>query len=335
MKTRRLIVLTAFAAITGAAAQESSPPDSKTPPTNEEEAFRLVRRPGSVDLKATYNLDGLTIPEEEIHTLLPRDAIPALTDPKRQPLTEASWLPDSARVILVEVKNEALAVPLRVLNWHEIVNTTVGGEPIAATYCPLCDSATLFSRRLPRTDDAEPVTLEFGVSGALYNSNVLMYDTTHKALWSQLAMRAVSGPSAGTALKILPIKLVTVAQLKGTHPTIEVVADETGHGRDYAVDPYERYFSSERLMVPVREVGDALPAKTLGVGIATGTRAWFVPADTIADHPTVSTPAGDVTLDRTDAGVVVTSAPEGVRTAQAFYYSWSAFYPETEVVGSP
>jgi peroxiredoxin len=313
------------------------------------DAFTRVRRPGSVDIETEYNLAGMTIPKDEVHTLLPRDAIPALTDPKTQKAEDAAWLPDDARVVEVVVGGDVLGVPLRVLDWHEIVNTTVGGEPIAVTYCPLCDSATVFSRRVtPKAvagaaedgsgSKPSPVVLEFGVSGALYNSNVLIYDRKDKGLWSQLGMHAVSGPLAGTALEVLPVEVVSFAAFKKAHggADAKIVSNETGHGRDYSRSPYESYFKDEKLMVPVAGVGDALPRKTLGVGIAVGegdaARAWFVPVGAIGDARTVTTPAGDVVLAKSDAGVVVTSAPKGVRTAQTFYYSWSAFYPKTTVV---
>jgi len=298
--------------------------------------FRPVRRPNSVDIESEYDLSNLDIPRNEIHTLLPRDAIPALTDPKRQDATDAGWLGDDARVLIVSVNEEVLGVPLAVLDWHEIVNTTVGGEPVAATYCPLCDSATVFNRRveLPAGSDAEPesVVLEFGVSGALYNSNVLMYDRRDRGLWSQLGMHAVSGPLAGASLDMLPVEIVSFARFKDAHPGARIVSNETGHDRNYARSPYESYFADEGLMVPVRGIGDALPRKTLGVGVATDDLAWFVPEDLCRDGYTLATPAGEVRIEAGDAGVRVLAAPDGVRAAQTFYYSWSAFYPHSKVV---
>lgn len=297
--------------------------------------FRQVNRRGSVDIDKEYNLAGLSIPKDQIHTLLPRDAIPALTDPKTEPADKASWLPDDARVIEVVVGEDVLGVPLRVLDWHEVVNTTVGGQAIAATYCPLCDSATVFSRKVNAAGGADDV-LEFGVSGALYNSNVLMYDRKDKGLWSQLGMRAVSGPLAGTSLDMLPVQVISFAAFKQAHPGARIVSKETGHDRDYSRSPYETYFKDEGLMVPVAHVGDALPRKTLGVGIAVGDAqaawAWFVPVDAIGDARTIDTPVGKLLLTRSEAGVSVVQAPPGARTAQTFYYSWSAFYPQTKVV---
>jgi len=300
-----------------------------------------VRRPGSVVLEEEYNLEDLRIPLDEIHTLLPRDAIPSLTDPKLEAVADGQWLEPSDRVIAVVVGGEAIAAPLKILNFHEVANMTVGGEPVAATYCPLCDSATLVSREIETTgedagEDGEPVTevLEFGVSGALYNSNVLMYDRTNMGLWSQLGMRCVSGPMAGAYLRHLPVRVVEWREFVEAHPKGKVLSRDTGHTRAYGNSPYASYFQNpDRLLVPVQGMGDALPRKTLGVGILAGDAAWFVAAEAIGeDGLTLETSAGDVELRATEAGVEVVSAPEGVWTAQTFYYSWSAFHPETEVV---
>ena len=315
--------------------EQQSGPDVAS---QEEPDFKRVQRPGSVDIDTVYDLSNASIPTAEIHTLLPRDAIPALTDPKTQPAGEADWLPDRARVIVVTVGEgeavETLGVPLVILNWHEIVNTTVGGVPVAVTYCPLCDSATVFSRVL-KGEDGTARTLEFGVSGALYNSNVLMYDRQGMGLWSQLAMEAVTGADAGAVLEMLPIRLMPFGAFRAEHPGARIVSSETGHERSYDWEkrPYRDFFSHDRTLVPVRAIGDELPKKTLGVGIAHGGSSWFVPVDRLDAGPvTVETPAGSVVVQRTEAGVFVGDAPPGVRTVQAFYYAWSAFYPETAVL---
>jgi len=303
-------------------------------PSAEPGTFHRVRRTGSVNLNDEYDLSGLTIPEQEIHTLLPRDAIPALTDPKTRPASESNWLEDADRVILVEINKKRYGVPLDILDWHEIVNTTVDGEPIAVTYCPLCDSASVFSRRVsPLADDQPPVLMEFGVSGALFNSNVLMYDRTHKALWSQLGMVAVSGPMAGTSLDMLPVQVVQFKHLKATWPDTPIVSPETGHDRAYGRSAYDAYFRDDQLMVPVREHGDALPAKTLGIGIALDGASWFVPADAIGDEGlSIATDKGTIEIRSNPAGVELIQAPEPTRSAQTFYYAWSAFYPHSEVL---
>lgn len=306
---------------------------------------KAVARRGSVNLKTEYDLSNLSIPEDQIHRLLPRDAIPALTDPKRESVKEATtWLNPDARVIAVKIGGDVLGVPLQILNYHEIANVTVGGKPIAVTYCPLCDSATVFSRLLKPSGDkgnaavdeqgnsSEAITLEFGVSGALFNSNVLMYDTTERGLWSQLGMEAVSGPRQGTRLEMLPIELITFRAFAAAFPTAELISHQTGHIRNYQQTPYTQYFSNNDLMVPVWNYKNDLPEKTLGVGIATDQNAWFVPQQNLDIVREIQTDLGLVKLARSEAGIQVVEAPAGVRTAQTFYYSWTAFYPESKLV---
>jgi hypothetical protein len=300
--------------------------------------FQQIHRPGSVVLAKEYDLANLTIPEGDIHALLPRDAIPALTDPKLETAKDASWLGDDARVVVVTRGRDVVGIPLRILDWHEVVNLTVGGEPVAVTYCPLCDSAAVFSRvveKKSRAGESRTSTLEFGVSGALYNSNVLMYDRQDRGLWSQVAMQAVSGPLAGTLLETWPVDIVRFAPFRAAHADAKIVSKDTGHNRDYGRSPYESYFGSERLMVPVRSMGTVLPRKTLGIGIATETRSWFVPAGAITASLDVETEAGVVTVVRDESRIAATKVPAGVRTLQTFYYAWSAFFPKTEVVQVP
>lgn len=339
VNTRLGVMVAAGIAVLGSAAlfaagrAGSGVSASAAQPAGDREGFELRRSPGSVDLDSAYDMSDLKIPKGEIHTLLPKDAIPALTDPKRQPASEADWLDGESRVVVAEAGGEVLGVPLRVLNWHEVVNTTLGGEPIAVSYCPLCDSATVFSREVPASGDGGTEVLEFGVSGALYNSNVLMYDRNHAGLWSQLGMKAVSGPMAGTALEMMPVRVMSLDAFKDEHAGAEVVNNETGYRRNYTISPYRGYFGSDSLMVDVKGYGGALPKKTLGLGVSAGEGAWFVPEAEIGTGMTLETPAGEVEIVPTVGGFEVASAPDGVRTAQTFYYSWSAFYPHTEIVG--
>jgi len=281
-----------------------------------------------------FNIEPLLIERDQIRVLLHRDAIPALTDPKTQSVSEgAAWLEPSDRVVVVGSGAEAVASPIRVLNWHEIINMTVGGEPIAVTYCPLCDSASVFNRRVQH-EDAEMV-LEFGTSGALYNSNVLMYDRTTFGLWSQVGLRCVSGPLAGTRLEHRPLRMMTFGEFRLRHADGKVVANNTGVRRNYDLNPYADYFADpDRLLVPVEGMGDELPRKTLGMGVFAQGKAWFVSAGALADGYTLQTPAGPVEAVANEAGVEVTNAPRGVQTVQTFYYAWSAFHPQTEVVAT-
>lgn len=196
------------------------------------------------------------IPKDEILSGGPaKDGIPALTDPAVVSADE-SGLNAADRVIGVEIAGEARAYPLRILNWHEIVNDTLGGQPIAVTYCPLCDSAVVFDREI-----GDQVR-EFGVSGLLYNSNVLMYDRQEdperESLWSQLMFAAVVGPAAeeGLELEMLPAQFTTWEAWSERFPDTTSLSFETGYRRNYGANPYTDYFQSSRLMFPVNPPGE-------------------------------------------------------------------------------
>ncbi len=193
---------------------------------------------------------------------LPKDGLVALVNPDTVPGAEVAALNKkqrrrehtkfvipSDRVIGVEIGGEARAYPIRFLNWHEIANDTLGGVPIAVTYSPLCDSAVVFDRR------AGGDTLEFGVSGLLYNSNLVMFDRRgsepEESLWGQLEMRAISGPMAGTPLTALPAKLVRWGDWLAEHPDTGMIAGDPKSKENYSANPYQTYFATDKLRFPV------------------------------------------------------------------------------------
>jgi len=286
---------------------------------------------------AELNTEDLRIPKEEIRSGGPPvDGIPALTQPRRIPVREASGFESDDRIIAVTIDGNTVGYPVAILNHHEIVNDVVGGTPVAVTFCPLCDSAMVADRRLKVTDDDGSTitkTLEFGVSGLLANSNLLLYDRSDDALWSQLLMEAVSGPHAGEALRVLPFRMLTWDRFAATHPDAEIVSRDTGYARNYRRNPYDRFLTSDDLMFPPSKYGEALPAKTLGLGIHDGEQAIFIARDAVrSDRRTIDTSAGPVVITGGEAGVSVLDKPENVRVTQTFYYAWSAYHPETEVI---
>ena len=214
-----------------------------------------------------FDLSKATVPVEEIHSGgPPKDGIPALSKPRLIAAKAATYLAAGDRVIGVAIEGEARAYPIRILNYHEIVNDVLSGKPIAVTYCPLCDSAAVFDRETPRG------LREFGVSGLLYNSNVLMYDRDEKAesLWSQLQTEAVAGVQVHNRLKLLPLELTTWSDWQSRHPAATVLSPETGHQRDYSRSPYDSYFSTPQLMFPVEPSSNRLPTKEKVLGRAGG-----------------------------------------------------------------
>jgi hypothetical protein len=166
----------------------------------------------------------------------PRDGIPSIDDPDFVSTGEASeWVADNEPVIVLELEGEARAYPLQVLTWHEIVNDKIGDTPVVVTFCPLCNAGLVFDRRL----DGE--TYEFGTSGLLRNSDLVMYDRTSESLWQQLTGEAIVGDLAGETLTFVPSSIVSYADFKDSHPDGMVLSKDTGYDRAYGENPYAGY----------------------------------------------------------------------------------------------
>ncbi|KAA3656034.1 MAG: DUF3179 domain-containing protein, partial [Chloroflexi bacterium] len=166
----------------------------------------------------------------------PRDGIPSIDFPTFVSISEAEeWLVDVEPVIALEINGDARAYPLHVITWHEIVNDTVGDEPVVVTFCPLCNSAIVFERVV----DGEVV--EFGVSGLLRNSDLIMYDRTDESLWQQFTGEGIVGNHSGKQLTFLPSSLVSFADFKAAFPDGTILSRETGFNRAYGENPYAGY----------------------------------------------------------------------------------------------
>lgn len=182
--------------------------------------------------RSKYNID--------LHELQaggpPKDGIPSIDNPSFVSVDVAKdWVESQEPVIVLELNGEARAYPLQILTFHEIVNDRVGGVPVAVTFCPLCYSAIVFDRRL----DGEPV--EFGVSGMLRMSDLVMYDRKTESLWQQLDGQAIVGDRTGETLDRVPSQIVSFQQFAEAYPDSEVLSRDTGHDRPYGQNPYAGY----------------------------------------------------------------------------------------------
>jgi hypothetical protein len=165
----------------------------------------------------------------------PPDGIPALDEPSFSPAGAVDWLDVQEPVLSLTVGGQTRAYPVQVLIWHEIVNDTIGGVPVAVTYCPLCNTAIAVER------DVAGRVLTFGTSGKLYNSALVMYDRQTRSLWPQFESSAVAGALTGTKLKTLPVQTISWRDWRAAHPDGLVLDRNTGHQRDYGANPYTGY----------------------------------------------------------------------------------------------
>jgi hypothetical protein len=196
------------------------------------------------------------VPFDEIQSGgVPKDGIPSIDDPQFAPVAErTNWLSDREPVIGLVIDGDARAYPLRILTWHEIVNDTVGGTPVAVTYCPLCNAAIVF--------EATPVDqrLTFGTTGKLRHSDLVMYDRQTGTWWQQFSGRAIVGHHTGDKLTFVPARLESWGEFQKRHPDGRVLVPRDPNARPYGQNPYAGYDSAERPFLYSGPMPEKLPA---------------------------------------------------------------------------
>ena len=257
----------------------------------------------------------------------PKDGIPSLTYPKMETTESAGiWLKPRDELIGVKINGQARAYPLRILNWHEVVNDRIGSRKVVITYCPLCGSGVAF--------DSED---QFGVSGLLYQSDVLLYDRKTESLWSQLTAQAITGPRMGERLKPIPIEHTTWEDWSRRHPETQVLSRHTGHQRDYGHDPYSSYRYSPETFFPVSNHDRRLHAKAwvIGLSINGKARAWDTAALKKAGELTENWNGRRLTVryhaEGNRAEVLDAESGKSLNTTSLYWFAWAAFHPETEL----
>ena len=195
-----------------------------------------------------------------------KDGIPAIMNPKFTPVADVGNLTPTEPVVSLEIAGDARAYPLRVLMWHEIANDTIGGVPVAVTYCPLCNTAVVFDRR------HNGQTLTFGVSGLLRKSDMIMYDHQTESWWQQFTGEGIVGDLAGTNLTALPSQLVSFEKFKQRHPQGKVLVPNNPNARNYGRNPYVGYIHSRSPFIYHGEY--SLPIPKMAHVVAVNNHAW-------------------------------------------------------------
>ena len=279
-----------------------------------------------------FDLKDALIPADQIASGGPaKDGIPAVDKPKFVNVANAVFLQPNDMVLGLERQGIARAYPLRILNWHEVVNDQLGAEPITITYCPLCGTGVAFDRRVNGR------VLSFGVSGLLYNNDVLLYDRQTNSLWSQLMGQAISGSMKGWRLTMLPVTHTTWGDWRNGHAKTQVLSTDTGHRRAYDRDPYVGYGSSSEVMFPLafRSAGFHPKERVLGVQIGTQTKAYpFVELSKTSG--VINDTWADTTLtirfDRANGRATAHSSYGAQWPAVVgYWFAWYAFHPDTAV----
>ena len=215
-----------------------------------------------------------------------KDGIPAIDRPRFESVRDAGrWLGDRDPVMVVEHGSEAKAYPLAILIWHEIVNDEVGGRPVSVTFCPLCNTALVFDRRLGDR------LLDFGTTGRLRHSDLVMYDRQTETWWQQATGEAIVGEIIGEELELVPQTTLAWRTVREMYQNLKVLSRDTGHERDYGRNPYVGY--DDRRSSPIRDFfrrdsDPRLPAMERVVAIDRG-GGWAASFQVLARERTVNT----------------------------------------------
>ena len=221
-----------------------------------------------------------------------KDEIPALQYPLFEIISHAEqWLSGRSPVQFVEINGDARAYPLMILTWHEIINDVVGGVPIVITFCPLCNTGIVFNSTL------EGHVLNFGTTGYLRFSNLIIFDRRTESWWQQATGDAIAGELTGKQLEFLPTSIVSFDDFKEAHPEGLVLSLETGYDRKYGFNPYYKYDSDEPYMYRGPENGQ-LPAMERVVSVDLGTESLSIPFSALEEEPVMN-----YTLDGRDLAV--------------------------------
>jgi hypothetical protein len=314
MRRRRLLAALAAGATTlaGCAGGEDGTP--VTDPAGES-ADTTATATATPTPTATVRDVDLPVPGSALRQPLPKDRIAAIVDPT----FAADWsgletpegvdrplLPEDAPVVGVERDGTARAYPLRILNWHEVVNDRLGG-PLLVTYCPLCGSSVVAER----TVGGDPTV--FGVSGKLWRNDLVMYDRATGSLWSQLLAAAIQGPQTGDRLSLLPSTLTSWGEWQDRHPGTEVLLppprSNTVRGRDATRDYFNPRSSSDGQLIGYRyEADEGLYGRTFVIGVRHDGVARAYPFDDVRDAGVVNDRVGGLP-------VAVTTTPAGSMAA--------------------
>ena len=269
----------------------------------------------------------------------PKDGIPSIDDPQFITVAEAAY-DDREPVIGLEIDGDARAYPLSILTWHEIVNDTVGGTPVIVTYCPLCNAAITFDRTVAGK------AVEFGTTGKLRKSDLVMYDRATQSWWQQFTGEAIAGERLGERLNMLPSRLESYAQFKERHPDGRVLVPADPGFRDYGRNPYVSYDTARSPFLYRGTLPDGIDPMARVVVVRDGDTPHVVAMDAVRAAGSLELAGATLTwregqasaldtqriVDGRDVGTIVAQRDgRDIPYDVTFAFVAHAFHPEAEI----
>ena len=283
--------------------------------------------------KNGFDLTDALVPVDEIHWGgVQRDGIPSINQPKFVSASDATFLGKKDRVLGVYRNGIAKAYPIRILDRHEIVNDNFADEGVVVTYCPLCFSGMAFSI------STDSIARTFGVSGLLFNSDVLLYDHQTGSLWSQIRSQAISGALKGTEIRPVVTAHTTWPDWLSRYPDTQVLSTDTGYGINYRKSAYSEYQRSRQLMFPVKNRSNKYSNKELVLGVTIGDTFKAYPFKELRkqDRTSFGDSIGETALtiewhEKEKFALAISSDGKEIPTVIVYWFAWYAFHPTTAI----
>lgn len=296
-------------------------------------SFNTSLPPSSASAKQVKGFDltdSLIPPELIMDGGPPRDGISSIDSPNFVDQSMAFHLYDNDMVLGIAINGKAKAYPIHILTHHEIVNDSLQGQYFAITYCPLCGSAIAFNTNW------KTGYLQFGVSGLLYNSDLLLYDRNTESLWSQILGQAITGPFKGTKLPLLPVENTTWKDWRSRYPNGVVLSVGSRNSR-YRFNPYPKYDTNNEIHFPVTYQSDLYHPKEKIIGLNANGLAKAYPFSELAK---AKKPLKDVFNEKeiiihfdqdNQSAYIDTTDGQRLTSKTMFWFAWYTFHPNTSV----
>ena len=291
----------------------------------------------SVKAQSTIEKNGFDLsnssvsPDKIIDKGPSRESIPSIDDPGFLKPSKVDFLQPSDRVLGVTYNYISKAYPIKILNWHEVVNDYFGDKPVIITYSPLCGSGMAFDAHIGEEDR------NFGVSGLIYNNDILLYDRESETLWSQIDKKAISGPLKGTEMEYVQTTHTTWKKWKEMYPYSQVLSNETEYTMDYNENPYGAYEQQNQVVFPLEHKDDRYHPKTWTLGIEAEGKFKAYPFEELRKtkgsiHDTFAGKEFVIRFNDNEHFVKIENADKKeYLSVVMFWFAWVAFHPETEV----
>lgn len=282
-----------------------------------------------------FDVSNLAVNKKGItHGGPPKDGIPSVDNPQFVRSAETGFLKPDDIVLGVEINNQFFAFPRYIMSWHEVINVAVDNKLFVVSYCPLCGTGIAF---LSTVDEKAH---SFGVSGLLFNSDLLLYDRATESLWSQIDAKAISGKLAGKTLTRLPLSHTTWSSWKSSHPDSVVLSEKQGFKRNYRHDPYSGYETSSHIFFDVlRDAPKEFHTKERVLGIKVGNQAKaypFIELRKNGKQQFIDTLNGQDIIIEWEAASETASIRDGktkelLISTVAYWFAWYNFNPDSQV----